>query len=232
MKVLIVDDDQISRYPLVPLSKRLKGVTEVVEAADGEEGWSLMQSGQRPSLCCCDLSMPRLDGVGLLKRAKADRLLRYVPFVMISSVADRQSVTGAIQAGAVGFIVKPFSYEETYRTLERVLRQSQEKIAEPLSIVARRLGTTKYEVTRLMQKLQSDVSDCVGQLDTGSSASALLPKIQGIKASCALLGLKFCVDLLQTDIGDSGGLEGDCRASLKEVKLHVSLAIEGAKLQG
>lgn len=231
MKILIVDDDEISRFPLVSLVHRLPGVDEIVEASDGEEAWSLLQDGLRPSLCCCDLFMPNLDGLGLLKRAKGDRLLLPIPFVMISSSADRESVTGAIEAGAVGFIVKPFSHAATTRTLERVLRESQASLAEPVAHVARRLGIAKSEVARLMRKLKSDVSACVSLLGEEGASLAHLPEIQRMQGSCAMLGLKHCANLLRIRTDDVPSLQETCLSSLNEVNLQVSLALEGAALE-
>lgn len=231
MKILIVDDDEISRFPLVSLVLRLPGVTGVVEAADGEAAWSLLQDGLRPALCCSDISMPNLDGVGLLKRAKSDRLLSALPFVMISSAADRQSVTTAIAAGAVGFIVKPFSFSATSRTLERILRETQTNLVEPLVQVARRLGIPKSDVIRLMRKLHSDISAFVGQLQTGSNTSNYLAETQRIQGSCALLGLKHCANLLSACLGEPAKPEDTCLAFLREVNLQLALVMESATLE-
>jgi two-component system, chemotaxis family, chemotaxis protein CheY len=228
MKILIVDDDEISRFPLVALVKRLPFEVEVVEASDGEEAWSLLQEGLRPSLCCCDLTMPKLDGVGLLRRVKADRLLQFIPFVMISSSADRESVTGAVAAGAVGFIVKPFAMAATSRTLEKVLRESQGSLAEPVAGVARRLGISKAEVTRLMRKLQAEISACLGVLQDGGAASAQLPEIKRMQGSCALLGLKHCANLLRMQADEGPSLDETSLVSLREVELQLSLALEFA----
>ncbi|QHE77693.1 response regulator [Hydrogenophaga sp. PBL-H3] len=232
MKILIVDDDEISRFPLVSLVDRMAGVTEIVQASDGEEAWSLLREGLRPSLCCCDLAMPHLDGVGLLQRVKGDRLLAPTPFVMISSSADRESVTCAVQAGAVGFIVKPYSFAVTTRTLERVLRESQAGLVEPVAQVARRLGITKFEVARLMRKLQSDVSVCADLLDeAGATAAPHMAEIQRMQGSCAMLGLKHCANLLRIRPGETPSLEDTCLTSLREVSLQLSLVMEGALLE-
>ena len=231
MKILIVDDDEISRFPLVSLVRRLPWVTEIVEASDGEEAWSLLQDGLRPLLCCCDLVMPNLDGAGLLRRVKADRLLHNISFVMISSSADRSSVTGAVSAGAVGFIVKPYSLAATTRTLERVLRESSASLAEPVGQVARRLGIPKAEVIRLMRKLQSDVSACVEQLAEAGSASVHLPEIQRMQGSCTTLGLMHCANLLRTQPGEARETEESCLVSLNEVNLQLTQALDAAALE-
>lgn len=228
MKILIVDDDEISRFPLASLVRRLPGVDEIVEASDGEEAWTLLQNGLRPSLCCCDLVMPNLDGAGLLQRVKSDRRLKSIPFVMISSAADRQSVTGAIQAGAVGFIVKPFAIATTSRTLEKVLRESQARLMEPVSQAARRLSIGKSEVTRLMRKLQTDVSTCADLLEKEGAAESHLPEIQRMQGSCSLLGLKHCASLLMFDPANTASLEAECLSSLREVELQITFALDAA----
>ena len=85
MRILLVDDDPITR---LALGRILRDVaTELVEAEDGEQAWALLQQGLRPLVCCCDVAMPRLDGIGLLRRAAGDCVLDDLPFGLISSAA-------------------------------------------------------------------------------------------------------------------------------------------------
>ena len=232
MKVLIVDDDEISRFPLASLVGRLSGSIEIAEAADGEEAWTLLRNGLRPALCCCDLSMPNLSGVELLKRTKSDMLLESIPFVMISSVSDRQSVTAAVEAGAVGFIVKPFSSAATLRTLERVLKQSQARLVEPLAQVARRLDIAKSEAIRLIRRLQSDLSNCLILLEEGDKESLQQATLLRIQGSCAMLGLRHAASLLRTDVTRNPSDHANSLILLKEVNLQVSIALEIATTEG
>jgi two-component system, chemotaxis family, chemotaxis protein CheY len=172
--------------------------------------------------------MPNLDGAGLLQRVKSDCRLKSIPFVMIASAADRQSVTGAIQAGAVGFIVKPFAIATTSRTLEKVLREIQARLMEPVSQAARRLSIGKSEVTRLMRKLQTDVSSCADLLEKEGAAESHLPEIQRMQGSCSLLGLKHCASLLMFDPANIASLEAECLSSLREVELQITFALDAA----
>jgi two-component system, chemotaxis family, chemotaxis protein CheY len=227
MKILIVDDDEITRFPLTSLASRLPGVEEVVEAADGEKAWELIQDGMRPHICCCDLHMPGLDGLGLLKRVKSDLLLKHIPFVMISSAADRASVTSAIEAGAVGFIVKPFSQATTSRTLERVLRESQAALQEPLADVTRRLGIHKSDVIRLMRKLQADISECLNPSGAPDAASGQVSDIKRIQGSCALLGLMHCANILRTAFEPAATPDIGV-AALREADLQLTLVVQAA----
>lgn len=227
MKILIVDDDEITRFPLESLANRLPGVEEVLEASDGEEAWALLQKGLRPHICCCDLHMPGLDGLGLLKRVKSDPLLMHIPFVMISSAADRASVTSAVEAGAVGFIVKPFSHATTSRTLERVLRESQAALQEPLADVARRLGIHKSDVIRLVKKLQADISECLNALEAPDDTSGHVSDIKRFQGSCALLGLVHCANILRTASENAAAPEAGA-ASLREADLQLTLIVQAA----
>lgn len=227
MKILIVDDDEITRFPLASLANRLPGVEEVVEASDGEMAWELIQSGMRPDICCCDLHMPVLDGLGLLKRVKSDPLLRHIPFVMISSAADRASVTSAAISGAAGFIVKPFSHATTSRTLERVLRQSQAARQESFADVGRRLGIQKSDVIRLVKKLQADISACLTALEEPDTISQHASDIKRFLGSCALLGLTHCATILRTAAEDAAPPEVGV-ASLREVDLQLTLMVQAA----
>ncbi|MFZ6775156.1 response regulator, partial [Undibacterium sp. SXout7W] len=91
MKVLVVDDDVVSRIVLMHLIDSC-GVHDIVEAEDGAAAWEQLEAGLRPALCFCDLRMPRLSGMELLQRVKGNPDLQAMPFVLISSATDRDTV--------------------------------------------------------------------------------------------------------------------------------------------
>jgi CheY-like chemotaxis protein len=70
MKVLVVDDDVVSRMVLMHLIDSC-GSFDIVEAEDGADAWQQLEAGLRPAICFCDLRMPRLSGMELLQRVKA-----------------------------------------------------------------------------------------------------------------------------------------------------------------
>ena len=106
MKALVVDDDIVSRMALMDLLSAY-GVLELVEADDGAAAWALLEQGLRPEICFCDVRMPRMSGIDLLQRMKADATLATVPFVLVSAASDRDTVLQAVTLGAVGYILKP-----------------------------------------------------------------------------------------------------------------------------
>ena len=111
MKALIVDDEAVSRMALVELLSSY-GIDNLAEAGDGEAAWRLLEEGLRPAICFCDVRMPRMSGIGLLERMKADPRLAAVPFVLVSSASDRDTVLQAVTLGAVGYILKPLHAAE------------------------------------------------------------------------------------------------------------------------
>ncbi|RJP70719.1 MAG: response regulator [Comamonadaceae bacterium] len=197
MNILLVDDDEISRLVLASLLRRMPGVGEVMEAIDGEDAWGKLQDGFRPVLCCCDLMMPNLDGVGLLLRARADLRFSELPFVMISSAADRQSVSQAAQAGADGFIAKPYSSTVVTRAVAKVLRESLENVEEPAVDTRRRLGISQQELISHTQRLREKVDESAAEFETEKEVSARATALQRLSSSCATLGMLRCSRLLE-----------------------------------
>jgi signal transduction histidine kinase/CheY-like chemotaxis protein len=95
-KVLVIDDDEVSRYLLRGLLARTR--FQVVEAANGEDGLQRARS-EKPSAIFLDLAMPGLDGFQLLERITSDPLLATIPVIVhtakVVSVAERERLSGA-----------------------------------------------------------------------------------------------------------------------------------------
>lgn len=108
VRLLLVDDHRMLRDGL-RRSMEDQGFTVVGEAADGQEAVRLAQQ-LRPDVVLMDVSMPRLDGVEATRLIH--RSLPGVPVVMLTMHADSDVMSQAIQAGAVGYLVKDCSTEE------------------------------------------------------------------------------------------------------------------------
>jgi two-component system chemotaxis response regulator CheY len=195
MKILLVDDDDVSRDVLATMIARLPDAVEVVQAEDGEQAWERLSTEPPPDLCCCDLHMPRLGGVGLLQRARADSLLADLPFVMISSAADRPSVTLAVQSGANDFIVKPYSAATVSRAIEKALREARIRAAEPVGEVRRRLSMSHQEVLALTQRLRDELDVYLTTNDT--TEETRLSTLKRLHSGCVLLGLHRAAAMLK-----------------------------------
>ncbi|MGB7930754.1 MAG: diguanylate cyclase [Gammaproteobacteria bacterium] len=107
-RLLIVDDSKVIR---VTARKILRDHFETIEAVDGENAWEILNNDVPVSLVVSDLTMPNLDGFGLLKRIRSSQLphVRDLPVIIITGANDTDStMERARQTGATDFIGKPF----------------------------------------------------------------------------------------------------------------------------
>ena len=103
-RILVIEDTEPIRNLLV---EQLKGRGyDAVGAPDGEAGMEAV-SARLPDLVLTDCLMPRLDGLGVLKRLKSDPRTRLIPVVMLTTLKDTETKTKALECGADGFLVKP-----------------------------------------------------------------------------------------------------------------------------
>jgi two-component system chemotaxis response regulator CheY len=115
---LIVDDSSVMRK-IVERALRQAGLDPLVvhEAGNGAEGLDLLKS-KRVDLILSDINMPSMDGLEFLRQIHAQSLAPGIPVVMITTESSEEHVKQAIQAGARGYIRKPFTAEQVK---ERVL---------------------------------------------------------------------------------------------------------------
>src|ERR1700690_2257519 len=122
MKVLAVEDDNASLAILRRSLERLGH--EVIEARDGEEAWALW-SRDRPRVVVSDWRMPKLDGLQLCKKLRAQQGQDYVYFILLTgSGATGQNRRDAAEAGVDDFLTKPVDMGALWmrpRVAERIL---------------------------------------------------------------------------------------------------------------
>lgn len=122
--ILVVDDSRLMR---VAARKILNNDFTIIEAADGEQAWDSLNATPHIQLVMSDLSMPVLDGLGLLKRIReAERAdIRNLPVIIVTGAEDDDgSKQIALGAGASDFITKPF---ESVQLLARAKAQAQQQ---------------------------------------------------------------------------------------------------------
>src|SRR5207249_4703701 len=108
-KILVADDDQSLVRTLTWILKE-NGYDVVV--APGGEGLIGMLEEERPNLLLLDIMMPKVDGLQLLAKMKADDRFRDVPVLMISSMPPEEATVKSLGLGAADFISKPFRVRE------------------------------------------------------------------------------------------------------------------------
>ena len=113
MKVLIVDDSVMMRRIIAKFLEGVEGADiEVVEAADGMGALAMIERhGRSIDLILCDMHMPNLDGLSLLRSLRGSPGLRHISFVIVTADESGASTEQALREGADGVIGKPFSPE-------------------------------------------------------------------------------------------------------------------------
>lgn len=106
-RILVVDDNDDNRYTLT-LHLDLEGYTNVEAAHDGEEAIARLEAGSF-DLLLLDVMMPKVDGYQVLTWLKNHERLRDLPVIMISALAEMNSVVRCIELGAVDYLLKPFN---------------------------------------------------------------------------------------------------------------------------
>jgi two-component system chemotaxis response regulator CheY len=118
IRTLIVDDSSVMRK-IVERALRQAGLDGLVvhEAGSGVEGLEVLKT-KTVDLILSDINMPAMDGLEFLRQIALQNLAAGVPVVMITTESSEEHVKQAIQAGAKGYIRKPFTAEQVK---ERVL---------------------------------------------------------------------------------------------------------------
>ncbi|HEY4335892.1 MAG TPA: ATP-binding protein, partial [Puia sp.] len=135
--LLVEDNDDFRSY----LRDSLEAYYHIMEASDGKEGWQKALAGH-PQLIVSDISMPRMGGIELSKKLKADKRTCHIPIILLTALAgDAQQVQG-LETGANDYITKPFNFEVLHTKIRNLLE------------LRRNLKTT---YTRQIQVLQPEV---------------------------------------------------------------------------
>jgi DNA-binding response OmpR family regulator len=122
MKVLIADDDPVSRKLLQ--SYLQKWGCEVTAAQDGAEAWSCFERDAFP-VVITDWMMPELDGVELVRRIRSHPRPGYVYVILLTAKGQKEDLVEGMDAGADDFLTKPFDRDEL-----RVRLRAGERIVE------------------------------------------------------------------------------------------------------
>jgi diguanylate cyclase (GGDEF)-like protein len=121
VKVLIVDDSRMVRASII---KRIRDRFDFREEADGEAGWQTLLVDDSIQVVLSDLTMPKLDGYGLLERVRSSRVQRIadIPVIMISGDEDDAARERARELGATDFITKGIGTVELIARIESASR--------------------------------------------------------------------------------------------------------------
>jgi diguanylate cyclase (GGDEF)-like protein len=121
--ILVVDDDQ-DNASFVEFNLKMHGY-EVIRARDGEQALEVMED-QRPDLAVVDWMMPRMDGVELTRRLRAEPLTSALPVIMLTAKSMTVDKVVGLTAGVDDYLVKPFDTAELIARVSSTLRRNKE----------------------------------------------------------------------------------------------------------
>jgi two-component system chemotaxis response regulator CheY len=122
LTVLVVDDFRTMRSVIKNILKQID-ITNVLEAHNGEKALDVLHENA-VDLILSDWNMPRMTGIDFLRAVRADGDLRELPFVMVTAEGMRENIVEAIQAGANGYIIKPFTPDQLREKIERIFEDA------------------------------------------------------------------------------------------------------------
>ncbi|MFZ5796894.1 MAG: response regulator [Thermodesulfobacteriota bacterium] len=122
--VLLVEDNPVDLDLTLRAFARRNLINPVVVARDGEEALAFLprwRSGEpRPLVILLDLKLPRVHGLEVLQRFKADPVSQDIPVVILTSSAEDRDVTDAYRFGANSYIIKPVDFDKFLEVAGRI----------------------------------------------------------------------------------------------------------------
>lgn len=117
-KTILIVDDSVSMRQMTKII--LKGASyQVIEAKDGNE--ALQSLDESIDLVITDYNMPNMNGISLIKEIRGGTKNRAVPILMLTTETDPNRKEEGKQAGATGWLTKPFDKESLLKVIQKVL---------------------------------------------------------------------------------------------------------------
>jgi two-component system, chemotaxis family, chemotaxis protein CheY len=127
LKFLVVDDFSTMRRIVRNLLKEL-GFVNVEEAEDGAAALRKLQDGNFDFIVS-DWNMPIMDGLTMLQNVRANEALKKIPVLMVTAEAKKENIVAAAQAGASGYIVKPFTAATLDEKLSKIFQNMESSVS-------------------------------------------------------------------------------------------------------
>lgn len=119
IKILIIDDSNLIRYKVKSIFEDYN--VEILELNNADDLFRFSKKYQTVNLIILDINLPNMDGIQALQMFNKDSAWLHIPVIMLTCKADRITVQKALQAGAIGYIRKPFTEEEVLERVQKIL---------------------------------------------------------------------------------------------------------------
>lgn len=119
-KIIMTVDDSASVRQMVAFTLREAGY-QVIEAVDGKDALAKMNGSPVVDMLITDLNMPNMDGIDLIRGVRAGSSHKFIPIIMLTTESQPAKKQEGKDAGATGWIVKPFKPDQLLAVLKKVL---------------------------------------------------------------------------------------------------------------
>jgi two-component system chemotaxis response regulator CheY len=119
-KTILIVDDSASMRQLVTFALKDAGF-EVFAAVDGKDALGKL-NGKKVDMVVTDLNMPQMDGIELIKQLRSSSATKFTPVVMLTTESQESKKQEGKQAGASGWVVKPFTPEKLIEVIKKFVR--------------------------------------------------------------------------------------------------------------
>ncbi len=119
-KTALVVDDSPTMRQMVALTLTDAGF-KVVEAEHGKDAVNKVSDGSKMDIVVTDLNMPEMDGIALIKELRKMASFKFTPILMLTTESSEDKKKAGKEAGATGWIVKPFNPELMLKVIAKVL---------------------------------------------------------------------------------------------------------------
>jgi ligand-binding sensor domain-containing protein/signal transduction histidine kinase/DNA-binding response OmpR family regulator len=114
--LLVEDNEEFRDY----LADHLKQHYQIIEAANGKEGWQKALSAH-PHLVVSDISMPEMNGIDLSRKIKADKRTTHIPVILLTAMTGEEDQLKGLRSGASDYLTKPFNFQILHTKIENLL---------------------------------------------------------------------------------------------------------------
>jgi DNA-binding NarL/FixJ family response regulator len=171
-KILIIEDEPELRDNLIEVLK-LHGF-DTLTTGNGRQGVELARQ-ERPDLILCDVTMPVIDGYGVLRLLREDANISRIPLIFLTAMGERADVRAGMNLGADDYLVKPVSIDDLLSAIEARLERAQQQggfnanftSSQPLE----KLGISTREAEILLWVAQGKTNSEVGVILSISSGT-------------------------------------------------------------
>ena len=120
--ILLIEDDDVDVMTVNRALQDSKVTNQVVSLGNGEEAIEYLrnENSVKPNIILLDLNMPKMDGTEFLRIVKADKELKKIPVVILTTSNSDRDVVEAFELGAAGYMVKSVDYEKFVETIRAI----------------------------------------------------------------------------------------------------------------